>query len=391
MNDRQVVITGVGAMGAKVDNPDALWKCLLSGGYAFPGKVDVDIPLQNKTAYVAEQRPSSEEDQNRSRADWMALETVKQALIDAGLVNADKSRYGVYYGTAMGSIDNLEKKQSECAKNISLNARNLFRVSEVIAGKWSCFGMNQMISTACAAGLYSIGLAARKIEEGVVDVMIVGGTEICSRIALSCFNRLGGLDGTYCRPFDRDREGTLFGEGAATLILESRKHYEERQGSSAYATVAGYGWSCDGHHATAPESDGRQIKRSAEQALSSIEGKVDEIDCIFPHGTGTKLNDEVEFKIMSELFKVEKNKIPWIPIKALLGHSAGSAGALSAVAAALTIKNKTIPAAFNVECPEFPINLPKDSYQMEKIRNVMINGYGFGGNNSSLLFGAYSE
>ncbi len=391
MNDLQVVISGIGAMGSGIDNPSALWKCLRKGGSVFPGEVETDIPLRNKAAYVCKQRPSNAEYQNMSRADWMALKTTEQALIDAGLETADKSEYGVYYGTAMGSIDTLENKQSETREKIALSVRNLFRVSEIIADKWSCFGINQVISTACAASLYAIGLAARKIEEGVADVMIVGGTEICSRIALSCFNRLGGLDGTCCRPFDRDREGTLFGEGAATLILESRKHYQARQGSSAYAIVSGYGWSCDGSHTTAPAPDGRQIKRSAEQALTSIGGKAEKIDCIFPHGTGTKLNDEIEFKAMSDLFNVEENQIPWIPVKALLGHSAGSAGVLSAVAGALTIKNKTIPAAFNVECPEFPIHLPKNSYQVKQIRNVIINGYGFGGNNSSLLLGAYSE
>lgn len=378
---KNVVISGLGVIGPNVNSVQSFWEHLNKSDVVSPSEAEFDINLENKLVYLTE----IESDHHYSKGDSLALYAVESALKDAGISESSAANMGVYFGSAMGSIDNLEKSNTNTLDG------NLFNISELIARKYNFCGPNQVFSSACAASMYSIGMALHAIQEGEVDAMVVGGTEVASSIALSCFNRLGGLDSKHCRPFDDKREGTLFGEGAAALVLESEEHFLARKGKQPYASVKGFGWSCDGYHATAPEVSGRFITKAMNEALSEANISAQELDCIIPHGTGTQLNDEVEANALIRMIGDSITQVPVVPVKAMLGHNGGAAGGFSCVAAALICANQTVPSVINVDKSSLGIFLPKQTIKDVDVLNILISGFGFGGNNAVLVIGKYAD
>ncbi|MFC9224548.1 beta-ketoacyl synthase N-terminal-like domain-containing protein [Streptomyces hygroscopicus] len=302
-------------------------------------------------------------------------------------VGLDPRRVAVALSSGMGDTDLHEGWWTGQAPTSGRWAPT-FPVASVVGGWFGAQGVNTCVSNACAASGYALSVAADLIRSGEADVVIAGGAEAYSRVALGCFNRLGAIDPERCRPFSAERRGTVFGEGAAVLVLESAAHARARGARTVYGRLAGAGWSCDAYHATAPEPSGAQIERAMREALREA-GAGDGagpggLGFVMPHGTGTELNDVVESRVLGALAP----RTPLYSVKALIGHTGGAAGAFAALAATLVLHHKTLPPNVPIgePDPECAVPLPSGSAPMTGGYGL-VNAYAFGGNNISLVFG----
>ena len=304
-----------------------------------------------------------------------ALAAAAEAVADAGLGRvADPRRLAVVVGTGMGDSGAHEQWHVDGAP--AGEWAPVFTPAAAIGGLVGAAGANTSISNACAASGFGLSVAADLIRSGEADVVIAGGAEAYSRVALGCFNRLGAIDAERCRPFDRHRGGTVFGEGAAIMVLESAEHAAAR-GARAYATLAGAGWSCDAYHSTAPEPTGGQIVRAMRQAFDDAGVKAGDVGAVVPHGTGTQLNDVVESGALVEVLGADGP--PLYSLKGLIGHTGGAAGAL-------IVADREVPpnVPLGEQDPECPVLLPTGAVPLRGSA-VLVNAYAFGGNNVSLV------
>ncbi len=376
----RVLVTGIGLIGPGADSPAAFWRMLEAGGAPRPRRLEtvegdyLGFPAGNAAGA------------SESRLERLAVQAAADAVDDAGLAPQHLAEAGVYWGTTHGSIDVYERGRAQ--PGTAIDAHQLYDVARLVGARFDCGGPQQVFSTACSASLNAIGLAAELVADGRAHVMFAGGAELCSLVGLAAFSRLGGIDSQHCRPFDERREGAVFGEGAAVLILESEAHFAARGGEGAYCSVDGFGWSCDAHHVTAPEPTGEFILAAMRDALARAGKTADTIGCVLPHGTGTRLNDQVEALALATLLGERIASTPVFPLKAFIGHGAGAAGAFSCAAAALICARRSVPAAVNCEQPEFALLLPPAPMALPAIDSVLVNGYAFGGNNASVVLGA---
>jgi 3-oxoacyl-[acyl-carrier-protein] synthase II len=322
------------------------------------------------------------------RATRFALEATRQAMTDAGLGDVAPSRLAVAIGTGMGDAGLHEQWRLTGAPPMQQWTPE-FSVAAAVGAAIGAGGPNASISNACAASGFALSVAADLIESGEADVVVAGGAEGYSRVALGCFNRLGAIDPERCRPFDRERAGTVFGEGAAMLVLEAEEHALERGAPRVYARVAGAGWSCDAYHMTAPEPRGEQILRALRDALRRAGGDADAIGCVVPHGTGTELNDVVEANALRALLGPRCDTVPLYSLKGLIGHTGGAAGAFAALASALILAHGEVPAnvALGEQDPECDVLVAEEPLALVGPL-VVLNAYAFGGNNVSLALEA---
>jgi 3-oxoacyl-(acyl-carrier-protein) synthase len=376
----RVLVTGIGLLGPGADSPESFWSMLEAGGAPRPQRL-ATVEGDYLGFPAGDAAPASE-----SRLERLALQAAANAVADAALAPEALGEAGVYWGTTHGSIDVFERAQMR--QSAAGRAHQLYGVTALVAERFHCGGPQQVFSTACSASLNAIGLAAEQIADGCVDVMLAGGAELCSRVGLAAFSRLGGIDSQYCRPFDQRREGAVFGEGAAVLILESEAHFVARGGQRAYCSVDGFGWSCDAHHVTAPEPSGELILAAMRDALARAGKPAEAIGCILPHGTGTRLNDQVEASALAGLLGERLAATPVFPLKAFIGHGAGAAGVFSCAVAALICARRSVPGVVNCEQPEFELFLPPTGTRVPGLDSVLVNGYAFGGNNASVVLGA---
>ncbi|WP_445396919.1 beta-ketoacyl-[acyl-carrier-protein] synthase family protein [Streptomyces sp. LE64] len=321
-----------------------------------------------------------------------ALDVTRQALADAGLtgdgsatLDADPRRVAVVIGTGMGDAG-LHEEWRLGARPRHDAWSPTFSVAAAVGRLVGAEGPNTSVSNACAASGFAVSLAADLIRSGEADVVVAGGAEAYSRVALGCFNRLGAVDPLRCRPFDADRAGTVFGEGAAALVLESAAHARRRSPRRAYARLAGAGWSCDAHHTTAIEPEGTQITRAMRRAVAEAGIEVGDLGCVVPHGTGTLINDTVESRALAGLLGPLAEERPLYSLKSLIGHTGGAAGALAALSAALIVHHREVPpnVAREHPDPECGVLLPERTGPLEG-GSVLVNAYAFGGNNVSLV------
>jgi 3-oxoacyl-[acyl-carrier-protein] synthase II len=202
---------------------------------------------------------------------------------------------------------------------------------------------------------------------------------------MGSFDRLGAADPVRCRPFDRNRAGTMFGEGSAMIVLEAAGH-ARRRGARPYAELAGAAWSCDAHHLTAPDPSGGQIIRAMTEALADAKLDLADVACVIPHGTGTPLNDAVESQALNTMFGDRIRELPLFSLKAMIGHTSGVAGAFACLTAALMLRHRESPANFPIDQdPECDVWLPQGRPVPLDAPAVLINTYAFGGNNTSLV------
>ncbi|MFI9203127.1 beta-ketoacyl-[acyl-carrier-protein] synthase family protein [Streptomyces sp. NPDC053048] len=375
----QVLITGAGAVSCLGTGVTAMWRALRAAPDSRPRRADdpgarMPLPL----IHTAPAPPGPQ-----GRATRLALTAAREAVADAGLDHRQLARSPVVIGTGGGNADHWERPLDPGRPYAPA-----FTVASAVAAELGACGGATSVSNACAAGGFALGMAADMIRSGEADVVVAGGAEAYSRVALGCFNRMNAVDPHACRPFHRERGGTVFGEGAAVLVLESAGHAHARGAPRPYAVLAGSGWSCDAHHLTAPDPDGVQIRRAMTDALAEAGAPPGSVGCLVPHGTGTRLNDVVESEAIGAVFGDHRQRLPLYSLKALIGHTAGAAGALGVLTAALVLRHRVVPPNVPLgadQDPLCPVSLPQDGPVPLTGRHVMVNAFAFGGNNVSLV------
>ncbi|WP_405440038.1 beta-ketoacyl-[acyl-carrier-protein] synthase family protein [Streptomyces avidinii] len=319
------------------------------------------------------------------RAAGFALAAAREAVADAGLGPRELAEAAVVIGTAVGESGGREGADGSTVDGDG-GWEPMFSVAASVGGELGTFGTNISVSNACAASGYALSVAVDLIRRGEADTVLLGGAEGIAWVPLASFSRLGAADPETCRPFDAERRGTVFGEGAAVLVLQSAR---AAAGRRTYGRVLGTAWSCDAHHPTAPDPGGEQLVRVARAALDEAALGPGDIGCVVPHGTGTRQNDVIEHQVLREVLGEHAARTPLFSLKAFIGHTAGAAAAFAAVSAALMARHGEIPA--NVPLahpdPECPVLLPQDGPTVLERPNVLVNAYAFGGSNFTMVFG----
>jgi len=408
MRNNRVVVTGIGAItpvGIGIANT---WKALLAGrsGVKHIKRFDVSNFPTQFAGEVTDFNPLDfmdfREAKRMARFTQFAMAVTQQAIQDSALdlSREDTTRVGLEIGTAIGGIGLIEE-QSITFHEKGPGRINPTLVPVVIANAAPCHiaislgikGPTSSPVAACATGTVAIGQALRQLQLGQVDVVLAGGTESAtSPLALAAFSRLGALS-THnaepekaCRPFDAERDGTVMGEGAAVLVMETLEH-AQRRGAPILAEVLGYGFTEDAYHIAAPDPTGDGAARAMNAALTDAGISPDEVDYIVPHGTGTPLNDVSETRACKMVFGECAYRIPISSNKSMIGHLLGAAGAISTVIAILAIRDGIVPPTINLEHPDSECDLdyvPNEA-RHACIDTAMANAFGFGGQNATVI------
>ncbi len=410
MNERKrVVITGMGLISVLGSDLQGAWQNLLAGKSGIRRITQFDasqMPCQI-AGEIPEFKPEDYMDRRDarrvSRAAQISLAAARNALVNAGLppVMPEPERTGVVFGTAIGGMEKLDEAL------LSLRAKGVDRLNPfsvpsgipnlpafLISRELQCLGPSSTITTACATGTQAVGEAAELIRRGAADVVLAGGVEAIIRdFAIGGFCAMRALPVNYndnpekaSRPFDASREGFIFSEGSACLVLESMEHALAR-GAHIYAEVGGHASSCDGYDMAAPEPAGRGAIRCMRWALQDAGMAPTQIDYINAHGTSTPLNDPTETKAIKSVFGEHAYKLAISSTKSMTGHAMGASGAIEAIICALTIHDSIIAPTINYENPDPDCDL---DYTPNKARKVNINAtlsnsFGLGGQNACLV------
>ncbi|MFH1826046.1 MAG: beta-ketoacyl-ACP synthase II [bacterium] len=404
----RVVITGLGVVSPIGTGKDEFWKNLAAG------KSGIDkITLFDVSGYSAQIAgevknfdPSDHLDKKETRRlvrfIQFAIVAAKLALADSGLtITPDNANdIGVMIGSGIGGLQILEE-QAHVLKERGPDKVSPFTVPYMIADMASGYtsikvgakGPNSCVVTACATGTNSIGDAYRIIQRGDAKVMIAGGTEasitplgVASFAAAKALSTRNDEPQRASRPFDKDRNGFVMGEGAGVIILEDLE-FAKARGANILAEVIGYGMSGDANHITAPAPEGEGAVRAINAALKDAKLAPDQIDYINAHGTSTLLNDKYETMAIKKVFGDRAKKIPISSNKSMTGHLLGATGAVELIACILSILNKTLPPTINYETPDPDCDLdyiPNQARQ-QAINIAMSNSFGFGGHNAILI------
>jgi 3-oxoacyl-[acyl-carrier-protein] synthase II len=407
MNRRSAVITGMGVITSIGQDTPSFRKNLLEGICGIE-RITLFDPSGYRVQNAAEVKGfdpgrffSSRRLKRMSRCDQLGMKAAGEALADSGLdlKREDRERVGIFIGGGAGGIFSAEKYRKEMIRKGWRRVRptlllpfSTSALNDLIAEQYDVLGPRATIATACSSSATAIGCGLDSIRSGEVDMAIVGGSESLSEVTFGGFNSLRLVDERYCRPFDLNRKGLSLGEGAAFLILEELGH-AKRRGIKVHAEILGYGLSGDGQHMTAPDPEGKGAARAMEQALQDGGIKPQEIDYINAHGTATPANDAAETKAIKSVFGKRAWKIPVSANKSMIGHCLGAAGALEAVATALTVRDDRIPPTIHYQSPDPECDL---DYVPNQARDAAVdialsNSFAFGGNNTALVFGKWRE
>ena len=397
MSDGRVVITGLGPIASVGVGREGFWNALLAGRDGSSEvssfgtsefKVHRACELDDERLLGHSARPAKHDDPGR--ASLLAVEAARLALEDAGLASPPHDA-GVIVGTTGGEIQVLEHMHSarvegreEALPPDEFAKHPCHVISRNVANAFGLRGPNQVVPTACAAGNYAVSIARGWVQAGYTDVVLAGGCDPLSRVAFTGFARLGAIAPEFCRPFDRERQGLLIGEGAGMVVVESLDS-ARRRGAHIYAEVAGVGFSCDAHHMTMPQPEGRGITLAMERALRDARLAVDAIDYVSAHGTGTKANDKIESAAVKAL--CGDHAAPVSSIKSMIGHTMGAASALETIACCLAIENGAIPPTIHHEHPdpECDVDVVPNEARNHRVEVALNNAFAFGGNNSCLV------
>ncbi|MEE9260397.1 MAG: beta-ketoacyl-[acyl-carrier-protein] synthase family protein, partial [Candidatus Scalindua sediminis] len=362
MDNKRIVITGVGVISPIGCNKDVFWNALISG-VSGASEVKAFDTSDFKVHNGCEVKDFKYEDyiSNGSRkvgkGSQFAIAATKLALDDSKIdvKNVDLERVGVSIGTTAGEIQILERvNQLRYEKGDDNVDSDLFlkhpcnNIPSNIAIEFGFEGPNTIISTACAAGNYAIGYACDLIKLGRADIMVAGGTDPFSKVAYVGFSKLNAIAPEVCQPFDKNRKGMLIGEGAGMLVLESMEDALARN-ANIYAEILGYGLSCDGYHITIPQPEGNGVVSAMRKALKYANIKPEDVQHISAHGTGTVANDKAETISIKKVFGEHSKRLAVISIKSMIGHTMGAASAIEAIACALAVKEDIVPPTINYE------------------------------------------
>ncbi len=400
---RRVVVTGLGVVSSLGVGTAAFWSDLLEGRHGFKPvqsfdasayrvRVGAEIQGFRFEAYESEIAPP------RGRAAQFAVLAAKQALADGGLLDSREAhRAGVVMGTTSGEPNLVERyndamlaETPELVDGSFMDAYPCNRLPEEVAQRFLLTGTAPvMIPAACAAGNYAIAHAADLLRSGQVDYMLAGGSDAFSRITYTGFHRLGAIAPDLCRPFDRNRQGMIPGEGAAFLLLEDEQRARKR-GAHIYAELAGYGLSCDAYHMTGghPEAHGAVAAMARALAEAGIEASA--VDYVSAHGTGTPSNDRNEVHAVERVFGAD-TRVPLSSIKSMLGHTMGAASAIEALVCALAVERNLIPPTIHFEAPDpgCTLDFVPGAARQHRVEVAMSNAYAFGGANASIILKKY--
>ncbi|BDX38368.1 beta-ACP synthase [Tenuifilaceae bacterium CYCD] len=324
-----------------------------------------------------------------TRASLLGIYAAKEAIKNSGILENRTYRVGFISGTTVGGMDKSELFYNDFLENDTktdyISAHSCGACTEKIASYFGEFDFITTISTACSSAANAVLLGANLIKTGVLDAVIVGGTECLTKFHLNGFNTLMILDKNPCRPFDATRAGLTLGEGAAYIVIESEELIK-RRGKQPLCYLSGYGNSCDAYHQTASSPEGKGAILAMSKALAMSGLKPSEIDYINAHGTGTSNNDESEGRAIETVFA---DRIPMVSsTKSFTGHTTSAAGGVESVISILCLQNGIVPANLNFNEPMKEISFkPVEKTQRGvALNHILSNSFGFGGNNTSLIF-----
>lgn len=406
---RTVVVTGIGVVTPIGTGKEAFWQGLIVGRSGV-GRVDDLIDLQEVGAkigaYNRDFDPLRFMDKKRvrrlGRSSQMALVAAKLALEESrlDLNSANLDRMGVVIGTGIGNIEALTENYDillqKGAGRVSPFFVPMFMPNAVVGEisiEWGLRGPNYGTVSACASSNHAIGLAADAIRYGYADVMVTGGTEsVTQPLTFAGFDQMGALSRRNdaperaSRPFDRDRDGFVVGEGAGILMLESLEHARAR-GAYIYAELASIGMTADAGHITAPDEQGEGARKAMLMALERAGVRPEEVDYINAHGTATPLGDVSETRAIKRLFGAHAYKLTVSSTKSQIGHLLGAAGAVEAIATLMALDRGMLPPTMNLEHPdpECDLDYIPNKARPAKVRVALSNSFGFGGHNSAIL------
>ncbi|MGU9968258.1 beta-ketoacyl-ACP synthase II [Bacillus sp. N1(2025)] len=411
MSKKRVVVTGLGALSPLGNDAETSWKNAIGGvsgigpitrveSDEYPAKVAAELKDFNIENYM-----DKKEARKMDRFTQYAVVAAKMAVQDAGLNITDEiaPRVGVWVGSGIGGLETLESQFEIFLTKGPRRVSPFFvpmMIPDMATGQISIAlgakGVNSCTVTACATGTNSIGDAFKVIQRGDADAMITGGTEApLTRMSFAGFSANKALSTnpdpkTASRPFDKNRDGFVMGEGAGIVVLEELEHALAR-GAKIYGEIVGYGSTGDAYHITAPAQDGEGGARAMQEAIKDAGIKPEEIDYINAHGTSTYYNDKYETKAIKTVFGDHAYKLAVSSTKSMTGHLLGAAGGIEAIFSVMAIKDSIIPPTINIETPdeECDLDYVSDKAREQDVNVVLSNSLGFGGHNATLIFKKY--
>ncbi len=411
MEHRRVVVTGIGAVTPLGNDAETLWSNIVTNksGIDFITKVNKDdFPVFAAGEVKDFDAKDFMDKKDARKMDFFtqyAVAASKMAVKDANLTidenNAD--RVGVWIGCGIGGMDVYEQQVRRFIDSGYRKVSPFFvpmLIPDMASGQVSiqlgARGINSCSVTACASGTNSIGDAFKAVQRGAVDYIITGGTESpITNMAFAGFSSMRALslneDPTKAsRPFDKNRDGFVMGEGAGILVLETLDSAIER-GAHIYAEIVGYGSTGDAYHITAPAEGGTGAAKAMQQAIDDAGVNYDQVDYINAHGTSTEMNDKYETQAIKSIFKDHAYELAVSSTKSMTGHLLGAAGGVEAVISVKAIDDSVLPATINYETPDEECDLdyvPNES-RKQPVNVVLSNSFGFGGHNACLVFKKY--
>ena len=409
MNKRRVVVTGLGMITPVGLNVEESWRNILAGVSGVGPVEDFDTSDFSTKIWAKVKNLNIEDHMPLKDARKMDVFTqygmiaADEALADSGLVIDEElsHRTGVAVGAGIGGIQTITNNQDRLVNGGPRKVSPFFipaGIINMVAGqisiKHNLKGPNISVVTACTSGTHNIGLAGRMIAYGDADVMVCGGAEMTNTpLCLAGFSAVRSLSKRNdeptkaSRPWDKDRDGFVMGEGAGILVLEEYEHAKAR-GANIYAELVGFGMSADAYHITSPDEDADGAARGFEATLKDAGVAPEQVDYINAHGTSTYLNDKNETKAIKRVFKEHAYQLAVSSTKSMTGHLLGAAGAVEAAFSVLAIRDQVAPPTINLDNPDegCDLNYVPHTAQYRKIDYALSNSLGFGGTNGSLLF-----
>lgn len=407
---RKVVVSGMGAVTPIGIGVKEFWKNLV-GGKSGISRITLFDPEGFESKIAGEVRnfdPLDYMDKSEARKNDRFTQFVaaaaEEAVKDSGLIieKIDRSRVGVIIGSGIGGLQTLMDQHEVYLKKgpsrvspflIPMMIANM--ASGYVSMRYKLKGPNMCITSACASGNHSIGEAFKYIERGDADVMLCGGTEapivplgIAGFISMKALSTRNGEPEKASRPFDRDRDGFVIGEGAAVLVVESEE-YARKRGARIYAYIRGYGVSADAYHIAAPDPTGFGASRCMENALKDAGFSFEDIDYINAHGTSTPAGDKTEVLAIKSVFKDKAKKLKISSNKSMIGHLLGAAGGAETCASILTVYTDTIPPTINLDNSDFDLDFVPYKSLKGSVYAALNNSFGFGGHNAAVIVTKY--
>ena len=413
MSRDKVVITGIGAVTPNGNNVNEFWTNLTNGisGIGPITYFDSSNHRVKIAGELNEFQPDSILDPKEIRKldpfSIYALVATQEAISMSGLESEslNPDRIGVTIGTGVGGIQTLEDQQRVIDQKGARRVSPQFvpkMIANIAGGhlsiRWGLRGPNQTVTSACASATDAIGMAMRLILSGDADAMVTGGTEASvTALTIAGFANMKALSQSNeiperaSRPFDKDRDGFVLGEGSGMLVIERESHAKNR-GAPILAELAGYGSTDDAFHITQPSKGGSGALKAMERAITDAGLNIDDIDYINAHGTSTPYNDKNESAAITELFKTHCEKLKVSSTKSMTGHLLGAAGGIEAVASVKSVLEQTLPPTINYDTPdsECTLDYVPNIAQSSNVNSVLSNTFGFGGHNAVICIRKYS-